>query len=270
MKKRNKALILWAAILAVAGYCIFENATIGVTEYSLESDKISGSIRVCHLSDIHVKNSGWNFEQIIKKTAAQNPDIILVTGDLIDSRVSDISRACTLIETLCEIAPVYYVTGNHEERLPADIYATALKQIHDAGAVLLKDRAEKIDISGNTVNVMGLFDRSYPDLSLIGSMRDENALNLLAVHRPQFAEEYAESGADIAFCGHAHGGQIRIPFVGGVFSPDQYFFPKYFQGVHTFEKGSTVISRGIGTNLFIWRINNRPEIVSVEIKGKKE
>ncbi len=268
MKKTLKVLaVLTAAAALAAGYIEYENNFTGVTEYRLSPENSEGldGLKICHLSDIHVKTGGKSYSRLIRKTAELAPDIILISGDLIDSRVSDISAAATLCETLCDIAPVYYVTGNHEERLPADQYVKAVKAIEESGVHVLKDRAESFEYRGKEINIIGVFDRDYPDFELIKSLVKPGVMNVLISHRPQFASEYSESGIDIAFCGHAHGGQVRIPFAGGLIAPDQFFFPEYYQGANKIGDCITVISRGIGNSIIPARINNRSEIVAVRI-----
>ncbi len=272
-KAAKRAVGIAAAVgvltCAAIGYAVYENTAIQLARYEIASQALPESLaglRICHLSDIHVKPEPRDYGPLIKAAASTEPDLITVSGDLVDSRVSDISAAVSLMETLAQIAPVYYVTGNHEERLPPEIYAEVLKSLEDAGVHLLRDSSELFVMDGVAVNIMGVCDRKYPDFDLIRSLEQDGLFNLLISHRPQFAKEYAEAGADLTVCGHAHGGQARIPFIGGLIAPDQMFFPEFYQGVHEFSGRYTVISRGIGNSLIPVRVNNRPEVVLIEIK----
>ncbi len=271
----NKKLKIAAAaalvMAASAGYIAYENLFIGVSEYSLPLSA-SGyeGLKICHLSDIHVKTNPRDYSRLIRLCAEGEPDLIFITGDLFDSRASDFTAAATLCETLCDIAPVYFVTGNHEEKLPADLYERAISSLTAAGVKVLGDKAEKFYYNERPVNIIGVYDRESPDYGLINALCEDGALNLLLSHRPQFAEGYAEAGADIAFCGHAHGGQARLPFVGGIIAPDQFFFPELYEGVHRFGERFTVISRGLGNSIIPVRVNNRPEIVFATVESEVE
>lgn len=268
MNKKKIAVACAVAAVAAAGYLTYENYAIGTTYYTVEADGASeefGGFRICHLSDIHVKKHGRTYSQLIRLTEKQHPDIIAITGDLVDSRDSDIPSAISLIETLCDIAPVYYVTGNHEERLPAQTYLELMSALNAAGAHILDGKAEKTEINGLAVNIAGFSDNPEFDIKEASTLLDSGAFNILLNHRPQFAPDYAEAGADLSLCGHAHGGQIRLPFIGGIIAPDQYFFPTYSEGLLNFGKGCTVISRGIGNSLLPFRVNNRPELVVIDI-----
>ena len=270
--KRSRAICIFAAAVAVmSAYLVWENNSLGLTEYTYASPNVSPALdgfKICHLSDIHNKRFGEKNTRLVSLVGEQSPDIIVITGDLADSRHTDVLAAAELIEQLVGIAPVYYVTGNHEERLPTAVYSYLMKNLEELGVNLLDGRSEVIEHCGESINIAGLFDKSgFPLESARGLVR-EDMLNILLNHRPQFAELYAEAGFDLAFSGHAHGGQMRIPFVGGVIAPDQFLFPKYSEGVHEFGDRATVISRGIGNSLAPTRVNNRPEVVVVTLKSK--
>lgn len=273
MKLSRAIFISCGVAIVVAAYAVYENTAIQISRYEIANEKISKDnfgLRICHLSDIHVKASPQDYGPMIKATAEARPDIIAISGDLIDSRASDISAAVSLCETLSDIAPVYFVTGNHEEGLPADLYIKAIGSLRLAGIHVLDGRAEFYEKNGAKINIIGMSDSEYPDLDSIKELCRPNVYNVLICHRPQFAEEYAASGADLTLCGHAHGGQARIPFIGGVIAPDQYFFPKYYEGKHNFGDRAVIISRGIGNSLIPIRINNRPEVVIIDLKADKD
>ena len=272
MKKRGIILTSVAALAAaLAGYLTFENEALTVTPYEFSSQALPEAFdgfKICHLSDIHVKSALRKYPRLIKKVAKLSPDIIVITGDLLDSRRSDLQTALSLAETLTDIAPVYYVTGNHEESLPIEDYTGLMSSLSDMGVHLMDSRTEKIyrGENGEYINVSGIFDSPHFTVNKASEMFDENAFDLFLAHRPQFAAGYARAGADLTLSGHAHGGQMRIPFVGGLIAPDQWFFPEYSEGMHRFGDRATVISRGIGNSLIPFRINNRPEIVTATLK----
>ena len=263
--KKKRIICACAAVTAAVAYLTFENTAIGVTRYRFDSEKAPESgLRICLLSDIHVKEHGGNHGRLIRLTAAQEPDVIAISGDLVDSRDTDTDAAIALAETLCSIAPVYYVTGNHEERLPVDMYLRLLDSLSAAGVHVLDGESALI---AKNVFISGIHDSPSFDAKSAAALVRPGAYNIIINHRPQFAPDFSSAGFDLALCGHAHGGQVRIPFIGGLIAPDQMLFPKLSEGVHRYGAGATVISRGIGNSLIPFRINNRPEIVVIDING---
>lgn len=271
MRFAKAAVAVGIAAAAALGYVAYENLAIGITRYDITGENFPeglSELKICHLSDIHVKTNPRDYGQLIKAAAKCEPDIITVSGDLVDSRVSDISAAVSLMETLTDIAPVYYVTGNHEERLPTDLYFKVIEDLRAAGVRVLEDCAEIYEKNGCRINIIGMFDREYPDCDMLSGLIEPGLFNVLVCHRPQFAESYAAYGASLALCGHAHGGQARLPFIGGIIAPDQGFFPDYYEGVHEINGRYTVISRGIGNSIIPVRINNRPEVLLITARGR--
>lgn len=272
MKKHHRLLCLFAAIIAAAGYLTFENTALTVTEYKFSSLNIPAGFegfKILHLSDLHVKRSGKSYSSLLKLVKEQAPDIIIISGDLIDHRVVNVNAATALAEKLCSVAPVYYVTGNHEESLPGEIYISAMEKLRKAGVCLLDSRRETIERDGESIFISGMFDFSLLHTETAKKLLDNEGLNLFVFHRPQHGCGIAELGADLSFSGHAHGGQMQIPFVGGLIAPDQGFFPKYSEGMHWYGDKAEVISRGIGNSLIPFRVNNRPEIVIVTLTAEK-
>ena len=271
--KRTRVICAFAATVALmSAYLVWENNALGLTEYTYASEKVSPALdgfKICHLSDIHNKRFGEKNSSLVGLVTEQSPDIIVITGDLVDSRHTDVLAAVELIEQLADIAPIYYVTGNHEERLPTAIYRYLMENLLALDVTLLDGRSEIIECGTEKINIAGFFDRKEFPIESARGLLHEDMLNILINHRPQFAPEYAEAGFDLAFSGHAHGGQVRIPFVGGVIAPDQFLLPKLSEGMHFFGDSATVISRGIGNSLAPVRVNNRPEVVIVTLKNVK-
>ena len=198
------------------------------------------------------------------------------TGDLVDSGHTDIDIAISFVEEAARIAPVYYVTGNHEARLSQ--YDRLRNGLEAAGVSMLEDRAVELERDGEKITLAGLSD---PDFTVRGdvfgevpamvstkleSLADtESSYAILLSHRPELFESYASSGIDLVLSGHAHGGQFRLPFIGGLVAPNQGLFPKYDAGLYTESSTQMVVSRGIGNSIIPVRFNNRPEIVVVEL-----
>ncbi len=237
----------------------------------------SGGIKIAHAADLHKKRYGRNNRRLCEAVKAGSPDIILISGDLVSRDCTDFSRAEKTLRSLCEIAPVYIVYGNHEADMPNECISRFNEIAEKAGAVLLDNKTVSININGRALSLCGLTlpdstykkDGGYRSLdsidmayivSAIGEAPDGE--NILLVHNPLFAEVYAQWGADYAVCGHVHGGSVAVPFTRiGLLSPERRFFPKYSKGVYTIGKMRLLLSGGLGKP----RIFNPPELVFYEI-----
>lgn len=233
--------------------------------------------KIVHISDLHNKSFGKEQQYLIKQIKEEQADIIIITGDLIDSRRYNEYIAMQFINEAVEIAPVYYVTGNHELR--SGKFNSLEKQLLNAGVRVLRNSWEEIEIEGQSIVIAGVDDPytgiryrepNVMDKYLQGIKRDldENSFKVLLSHRPEKIEAYAAYGFDLVFCGHAHGGQFRIPFLGGLVVPNQGFFPKYTSGIHNIGNTTMIISRGLGNSIIPQRIFNRPEIIITELYAK--
>lgn len=279
MSKRKKVCLLsLAAVAAVlVPWTIWGNITVGTTQYTVASSRLPAAFdhyRMVVVSDFHNAEYGDHNRQLIRQIAAEQPDSIVFTGDLLDSRHPNLAIVEDLIRELTAVAPCYYVTGNHEARLGAQFQE--LEQLLLAhSVVVLHDEAVPLTRNGETIQLVGLDDPDFTDrnASIQQSMLETKLRNLnlttdyriLLSHRPEAFDAYVAAEIDLALCGHAHGGQFRLPLVGGLVAPNQGFFPKYDAGVYT-EQGTTmIVSRGVGNSILPVRFNNRPELVSVEL-----
>ena len=258
-------IYLYIALGAVALACVcalfvwFNNSCIKITRVKR---KIEGApkLKIIHLSDLHGKRFGKNNVKLVKKVTDEKPDFIAFTGDIIHLYTpKNISVAAETVSALKEIAPVLFVAGNHEMRNKG--YRNLRKILIEAGAVVLDDSVKEVC----KITVAGLNGASLRN-DKITKITPENSPKILLAHEPQFFAKYADAGYDLVLCGHAHGGQWRIPFTGiGLFAPGQGAFPKYTAGVHERGKTAMVISRGLGNSEFPLRLFNRPELISIEI-----
>ena len=224
--------------------------------------------RIAHISDLHNARFGENNEYLLQVLSQSKPDIIVITGDLVDARRTDIAAALGFAKDAVTIAPFYYVTGNHETALPQQQYEQLMEGLETAGVTVLANDAVTVTYHGEEITVVGLSDPASMAASRLSRLTDkEERYVILLAHRPDFFEEYAEGGADLVFSGHAHGGQFRLPFIGGLMAPDQGLFPKYDAGLYRDGNTSMVVSRGLGNSIIPFRINNRPEIILVELKA---
>lgn len=279
MSKRKKVCLLsLAAVAAVlVPWTIWGNITVGTTQYTVVSSRLPAAFdhyRMVVVSDFHNAEYGDHNRQLIRQIAAEQPDSIVFTGDLLDSRHPNLAIVEDLIRELTAVAPCYYVTGNHEARLGSQFQE--LEQLLLAhSVVVLHDEAVPLTRNGETIQLVGLDDPDFTDrnASIQQSMLETKLRNLnlttdyriLLSHRPEAFDAYVAAEIDLALCGHAHGGQFRLPLVGGLVAPNQGFFPKYDAGVYT-EQGTTmIVSRGVGNSILPVRFNNRPELVSVEL-----
>ncbi|MBQ9744651.1 MAG: metallophosphoesterase [Clostridia bacterium] len=252
-----------------------------ITEYIVTSDRLPNEFdgfRIAQVSDLHNSEFGKGNSELLDMLKEAEPDIIVITGDLIDSRNPDIDIAINFIKKALKIAPCYYVSGNHEANVPE--YQKFKNEMIACGVHVLENKCVYITASKEKIQLIGVDD---PLLQVNSSSDDseetmKNVLDgltsqgeyytVLLSHRPELFELYSKYNIDLILSGHAHGGQFRIPFVGGVFAPSQGLFPKYDAGLF-YENGTNmIISRGIGNSSFPLRINNRPEIVIVELHIK--
>ncbi len=261
------ALIVLGCALFIALACLFvwfSNSCIKRAEYRVETQKSEGERTIVHLSDLHAKRFGKGNKRLVARIEKERPDFIVVTGDIIHKyRERDIAVAEEIIKKLKNIAPVYYVSGNHEMR--STRYRELKKLLVSAGANVLDDEtvlAFGMAISG--VNCASIKKGKFFELA-----DGEEGFKLLLTHLPQYIDRYALAGYDLCLCGHAHGGQWRIPFTKiGIFSPGQGLFPKYSGESHSCGNMTQIISRGLGNSECPLRLFNRPELVVVKIIGK--
>ncbi len=267
---------------AAAAFLYWHNNALEVCEYKCTNSKlpeIFTGYRILHISDLHNKNFHG---RLINKMKEINPDIIVITGDLIDRRKTNLKSAEKFIEGAVEIAPTYYVSGNHEQL--SEHYAELKVILNNYNVINLDDSYARINKSGSEIGIVGIaapvimknvkntvFDSN--DTCVNSKLKDlskniKTDFNMLIAHRPEQIHIYKKFDLDLILCGHAHGGQIRIPFIGGILAPNQGFFPKYSQGIHKEGSSTMVISRGLGNSSFPFRIFNRPEIVVIDLESK--
>ncbi len=272
----NRHITLIFIALIVGYFLHWSNNCIDVTEYTLTSNKLStetGSLKIVHLSDLHSKWFGKNQQCLLEKIALEKPDLIVFTGDIIDSRRTRFEPAITLLNETTKIAPTYYITGNHDVAI--DNYDMLLTQIEETGTTYLANKSLTIEYKGSFINLHGVDDSNkigytnfYDNLEQLSTAMDTEQFNILLVHKPRFLETYAALNFDLVFSGHAHGGQIKLPGIGGLLSPGQGFLPKFAEGMIQQDDTTLVVSRGLGNSLFPFRILNNPEVVVLTIQPK--
>ena len=264
--KFTRRKIIIAAIVAVllVVFCVWQNKGLTVTQYKVTNSKNSSTLRIVQISDLHNASFGRDNKWLLDKVRKEKPDIIVITGDLVDSGHTDISTAVSLVDALTDIAPTYYVNGNHEPWLDAATEESLYDSIEKAGAVLLMNTYTRLE--GNII-LAGLDDSSLNDNTLMEMLQnaEDDCYVILLAHEPQYINNYAAGGADLVLTGHVHGGQFRLPIAGGLLSPEHGFFPEYSEGLVRSGNTDMIISRGLGNSVIPLRLFNRPEIVSVDI-----
>lgn len=280
-KRKQIIIVIILALLAlVVGWMVWGNLTIGTTHYEIAFENLPSSFegyKIAQISDLHNAKFGESNARIIEILHEENPDMIAITGDLIDSNRTDIDIAVQFMQQAVQIAPCYYVTGNHEAWIGED-YQQLEKKMIDVGVRILHDEVMPIYKDGESIQLIGLDDPDFTDRDAVvqDSMLDSKLKNLklqdgfklLLSHRPETFHSYVSTNVDLVLSGHAHGGQFRMPFIGGIVAPNQGLFPEYDAGVFG-ERGTTmVVSRGIGNSIIPVRLNNRPEIVIVKLQPK--
>ena len=264
----KKAVIILFIILALCFFCQFQNKHIVISYYDYGSSKIGDDLngyRIVQISDLHNVTFGRNNQKLMEKIKKCSPDMIVITGDLVDSNHTDIESALEFVKEAVDIAPVYYVTGNHEYWIEETEYTRLLQGMNDVGVNDLNNNYVQIKRENSSFLLVGLDDNSLHDGTLDDMIRDRKELTVVLAHEPQYIQDYEDAKADLVLSGHAHGGQVRIPFVGGVVAPDQGFFPQYTSGEHICDKTEMIISRGLGNSIIPLRLFNYPEIVCVEL-----
>ena len=286
MKKRNKKrVILIVTVVILVGLCcwtIWGNTVLEINEYAIMSDKIPEAFtgfRIAQVSDLHNAEFGDGNEKLIELLSQTDPDIIVITGDLIDSRHTDIEIALEFARQAINIAPIYYVSGNHEARVRE--YEDLKMGLAEAGVNVLEDQKVQITREGESITLMGIDDPSFQEDYLFGDsesvarqaitdlQNESDRYTILLSHRPELFDLYVDTGMDLVLSGHAHGGQFRLPFIGGLVAPNQGFFPKYDAGLFSVDSTNMIVSRGVGNSIIPIRFNNRPEIILVTLSNRK-
>lgn len=281
MGKRKKIIITATVliVLAALNFWAFFNGIV-IEKYEIESDKINedSSVRIVAIADLHSHIYGEEQQILIEKIKAQKPDVIALVGDIVDDN-GDMRGAELLLAGIVDIAPAYFVTGNHEIRTGE---VQKIKKVFDSyGVIVLENEYSDVRINGIDLRICGIEDpeiyesannqqRTSEDEMLARFKGlDDSRVNILLAHRPERIEAYKQYNFDVVLSGHAHGGQIRILLlVNGIFAPDQGFFPKYAGGLYEHGGLSHIVSRGFAYNPNLPRIFNPPEVVVVDIKAK--
>lgn len=250
----------------------FRQDKFDISFYHMSSSKITANMRIVQLADLHLKEFGENNCDLVNEVSKLSPDIIAITGDMANDNNSDYHVVTDLVKQLVEIAPVYYSYGNHEFKMVLFQDSNIGRDIEAAGAKLLSNKYEVINVNGNKIAIGGICIENYTageenSTKFFEKYDKETEFKLLLSHSPEIFQGYMnEHPVDLALAGDAHGGQIRLPILGGLYAPGQGLFPEFAEGMHENVCNSTlVISRGLGSSHHIPRFNNNPEIVVIDL-----
>lgn len=274
MKGKHVVLVLLVGVLAVLiGWTVWGNTALMVSHYTIEGETLPDAFdgfKLAQVSDLHNAEFGADNETLLALLRAQAPDAILITGDLIDSYHPDVEIAARFAAACVDIAPTYYVTGNHEARLVDREFPRLEERLEQTGVTVLRDETVALTRDGAEIGLIGVDDPSFGyegfASHVVSTAVEEFGFTVLLAHRPELFDRYVACGVDVTFSGHAHGGQFRLPWVGGLAAPGQGLFPEYDAGVFSEGNCRMVVSRGLGNSLFPIRFNNRPELVVVTLK----
>lgn len=279
-------VIIIMAFLASVSY--FFSQQLAVTHHTIESTKIPSSFdgfKIVQLTDLHSKSYGEHNARLIKKIHKENPDIIVMTGDMVSTLDADHAVFFELAEKLAQSYETYYVLGNHEQAIPDESRWAFLKQLRATGVKVLNNETAVLERGGEQIDLAGMWFnlRFYKDTTADDAddyyfgvkdieqvMKKPNAekFTLLLTHNPVYFETYAQWGYDLTLAGHMHGGMIRIPFVGGLVSPEREWLPQYDAGMFNENDKQMYVSRGLGSGTLKMRVFNMPEIASFTLKHK--
>jgi predicted MPP superfamily phosphohydrolase len=278
-----KRLLLAACILIVIFLFLYiQNNLIAVTKIELPLKNLPqgfNGYRIVQISDLQNKVFGNGNDILVSKIKKSNPDLIIITGDLIDAAKYNEEIILGFIDDIKHIAPIYFITGNHE--MYGNYMLKLEPKLNKKNIKILRNSSENIERNGETITLIGIDDpietqesKNYitsekleQELDKILSIRDASNFKILLSHRPEFFSLYAKYNIDLTFAGHAHGGQIILPFIGGLYAPGQGFFPKYTSGRYELDASTMIVNRGLGNSSIPQRIFNRPEIVVVTIEN---
>lgn len=272
-------LILFIGSLWISRYAL---SITYITTSTTNTTNITSSLRIVQLTDLHNSTFGEGNTQLVEKVEQQSPDLILLTGDLVDSGEENVQVAMDLIKNLSKIAPVYCSNGNHEVEYQQNYGIDLTSYYQQAGATVLEREYQDIEIDGQQLRIGGIYGYCLPtkyigearqdETEFLTEFQDTDRMTILLCHMPvcwMINDGLDEWDVDYIFAGHAHGGQVILPVIGGVYAPDMGWFPGRLEGVfQSKDHNSTLIlSRGLGTTEKIPRFNNKPEIIVADIIG---
>ncbi|MBR5191368.1 MAG: metallophosphoesterase [Clostridia bacterium] len=280
LSKKAKIFVAFLSCVAIVflGYNIIQNQHFEVNKITIKCETLPEDFqgyKIVQVSDLHNTEFGENNSALLSAIKEQSPDIIVVTGDIVDSRRTNVQIARDFVNDASKVAPVYYVTGNHEARVKVEDEIDNVEL--NENVIVLHNKDVLIEKGESVIQLIGVDDPDYKAVKdsteymnkRLNKYCNNEYFKILLSHRPELFEVYVENEMNVIFSGHAHGGQFRLPFIGGVIAPHQGLFPTYDAGLFYATNDATmVISRGLGNSIIPLRINNPPELVVVTLEKK--
>lgn len=278
IKKKHSLIIL--LFLLLTRFIYKENSHLTTSSYQIKDSQIPLSFnhfKIINVSDLHNKSFGKHNKHLLQTIEKLKPDIIVVTGDLINAYKPNIEHALVFIKQASRIAPLYFISGNHEARLTN--FEGVIQDLRNCGAIILNNKQISLKKNQDTIHLIGLTDPAFyfaeNPYSILAYQLDylltnvkPTAYTLLLSHRPELMPIYSKRAINLVLSGHAHGGQFRLPLIGGIFAPNQGFFPKYTAGEYIEANTTMIVSRGLGPSSFPLRFNNKPDLVEIILNNK--
>ncbi|MGN0802337.1 MAG: metallophosphoesterase [Candidatus Faecivicinus sp.] len=275
-KRLRRAFV--AILLAILIFAAFD-VRMAVRRYVIDAEEITSNVRIALVTDLHSCRYGTGQNALIKAVDDLAPDLVLLGGDIFDDDLPDES-AELFLAGIADRYPCYYVTGNHEYLSGADRFSVKMSILRNCGVTILSGECVTVRVNGENINICGVDDpeafAQAPDeqegfleqLRRVNSASDNGCYTVLLSHRPEYFDTYVHCGFDMVLCGHAHGGQWRLPpILNGLFAPNQGLFPKYAGGQYTQSDTIMIVSRGLAReSTRIPRIFNRPELLLIELE----
>lgn len=285
MKQKHRfvkyfVIVIIICVLVFGVDLVLSQKYISITSYICENNKIKQNFKIVHLTDLHNYQFGSKNQRLISKVKTEAPDVIFLTGDMLNADEERTDILTDLIRQLVLIAPVYASLGNHEiEYMQLSGNRDLIAQMEETGAVVLDKEYLDMEINGQEVRLGGVYgyvlspdDKEDPEQTFMKEFQDTDRFKILLSHVPEgllLWKSMEHWDVDLVFSGHVHGGQVRIPFVGGLYDPEEGYFPTYTKGMFECGNGTMVLSAGLGSSRGVPRVNNLPELVVCEVKGEK-
>ena len=278
IKLTRKQIITRVIVFAVLGALIIPGLynKLKVVNYTLESDKINTPVRIALVTDLHSCKYGDHESELIEAIDEQNPDVILLGGDIFDDQLPN-DNTIDFLNGIAGRYPVYYVTGNPEFWAGEERFYEDMDILDELGIPRLDGESVNLDINGNDITLYGVddYDGHMVDSDIILENQfvdlymsmDPDSYNIILSHIPEYFDTYEAHEYDLVLCGHSHGGQWRIPgILNGLYAPNQGIFPKYAGGLYEEDGTTMIVSRGLARESTRFpRLYNRPELVIVDI-----
>ena len=276
------AVFALAALLVL--YLVFDNFTVGVNRVRIPSERVKKGLRIVMVSDLHARSY---FQNVGKMIARERPDLILLAGDMVEDRHHTQTKRVSyaFFRDVTKIAPVYAIFGNHERRVSWQ--EEVRREMEEAGIVILENRMITMPVKEEHVAILGLdegsglharFHTKAPQtdhLALLRECERSSGIRIVMDHYPEnFAKagdlSYNQCAFEVMVAGHAHGGQVRLPWIGGLYAPGQGVFPRYTKGLYREKDANLVVSNGLGGQWYLPRFGNRPSVWTIELAPEKE